>query len=186
MPIFKVATGCLLAALLFPLNPICQAAGTSSNPSIESATPRAKSEAPAATNAIATYLNVRYDYSIDYPRDVLTPGREADDGDGLAFSAKSSMARIAVWGKYNAIGYTPKQLLDSEEHDGCADKQATYEVAKKTLIAFSCRTAKNEIFYEKVAIHGDTLVTVQFVYPQVEETKWAPVIEQMVASLRID
>jgi hypothetical protein len=158
----------------------------SSTPSIESATLRADAQGPVATNAIATYINVRYDYSIDYPRDVLTPGQEADDGDGLAFSAKSSTARIAVWGKYNAIGYTPKQLLRSEEHDDCADKQAAYEVAKTTLIAFSCQTPKNEIFYEKIGIRGDTLVTIQFVYPVAEEEKWSPVIKQMVASLRIE
>jgi hypothetical protein len=168
------------------LGATCQAAGASANPSIQSATLRADAQGRTPADATATYINVRYDYSIDYPRDVLTPGQEADDGDGLTFSAKSSAARIAVWGKYNAIGYTPKQLLRSEEHDGCADKPATYEVAKKTLIAFSCQTPKNQIFYEKIAIHGDTLVTVQFVYPLIEETKWAPVIKQMVASLRIE
>ena len=38
----------------------------------------------------------------------------------------------------------------------------------------------------KIAIYGDTLVTVRFVYPLVEATKWAPVIKQMSASLRIE
>jgi hypothetical protein len=186
MPIFKALTGGLLAAAICTLNQVCQAAGTSSAPSIESVALRSDAQGRTAGDTTATYLNVRYDYSVDYPRDLLTPGEEAADGDGLEFSAKSSKARIAVWGKYNAIGYTPKQLLRSEEHAGCAEKPVSYEVAKKTFVAFSCQTSKSEIFYEKIAIRGDTLVTVQFVYPSVEEAKWAPIIKQMGASLRIE
>ena len=164
---------------------VCQAAGTSGGPSSESAALRGNAPNPASASATATYVNVRYDYTVDYPRDLLTPGQEAADGDGLEFSAKPSKAQIAVWGKYNGIGYTPMQLLRSEEHYGCAGSPASYEVTKKTFIAFSCQTSNNEIFYEKVAIQGDTLVTLQYVYPIVEQVKWAPVIKQMVASVRI-
>lgn len=165
MKIWKTLTPCLLATCLAASSAACMAAGTS-----ESAT---------------LYENARYAYTIEYPSDLLVRGQEADNGDGLVFSAKSGAARVAVWGKYNANGDTPAHLLRAEEKDTCVGTRASYEVSKKDLVAFSCRTPKDEIVYEKMIIHGDTLATVQFIYPAAEQTAWAPVIQHMAGSLHI-
>ncbi|MGN6317373.1 MAG: hypothetical protein ACTHNR_13940, partial [Trinickia sp.] len=36
--------------------------------------------APPAGKSLATYANIRYGYTIEYPKDRLVPGEEADDG----------------------------------------------------------------------------------------------------------
>lgn len=139
-----------------------------------------------AAKPAATYANVRYGYTIDYPGDLLVPGKEADNSDGLVFSAKSGKAKVAVWGRYNANEDTPAQLLHGEERSPCAGTQASYEISKRNFVAFSCQTPKNEIVYEKMIIHGDTLVAVQFTYPAQEQSIWSPAIKQMTDSLRIE
>jgi hypothetical protein len=134
----------------------------------------------------STYANVRYGYTIEYPGDLLVAGREADNGDGLVFSAKSGKAKVAVWGRFSSPDNTPAQLLHSEEQRPCAGSRASYEVSKRNLVAFSCQTPNNEIIYEKMLIHSDTLAVVQFTYPVAEQATWSPVVKQMAGSLRIE
>ena len=181
MPIRNALTICLLMTCLIANGPGCLAAGTSGPPAHVSNSPREPAENPAAT-----YANVRYGYTIEYPGDLLVPGGEADNGDGLVFSARSGNAKVAVWGRFNAADETPVQLLHSDEQRPCAGAQASYEISKRTLVAFSCRTPNNEIVYEKMIIHGDTLAVVRFTYPATEETNWSPVVKQMAGSLRIE
>ncbi|HTH77297.1 MAG TPA: hypothetical protein VL635_23160 [Trinickia sp.] len=139
-----------------------------------------------AAKSLATYANVRYGYTIEYPKDLLVPGEEADDGDGVVFSAKSSSGQVAVWGRYNANRDTPARILRDEEQSACADAPPSYEVSKRSLVAFSCRTRKDAIVYEQMIIRGDTLVAVQFSYPASEQTMWSPVVKQMAHSLNIE
>lgn len=181
MPIRNALTTCLLTTCLIADGPGCMAAGASGVPATVSNPPHKEKYKPAAT-----YANVRYGYTIDYPGDLLVPGTEADNGDGLVFSAKSGKAQVAVWGRFNAADETPVQLLHSEKQRPCAAAQASYEISKRTLVAFSCRTPNDEIVYEKMIIHGDTLVVVRFTYPAAEEMIWSPVIKQMAGSLHIE
>ena len=143
--------------------------------------PRKQSDKPAST-----YANVRYGYTIEYPGDLLVAGREADNSDGLVFSAKSGKTQVAVWGRFSSPDDTPAQLLHSEEQRTCAGSRASYEVSKRNLVAFSCQTQNNEIVYEKMLIHGGTLAIVQFTYPVAEQATWSPVVKQMAGSLRIE
>ena len=143
--------------------------------------PRKQSDKPAST-----YANVRYGYTIEYPGDLLVAGREADNSDGLVFSAKSGKAQVAVWGRFSSPDDTPAQLLHSDEQRPCAGSRASYEVSKRNLVAFSCQTQNNEIVYEKMLIHGGTLAIVQFTYPVAEQATWSPVVKQMAGSLRIE
>ncbi len=48
-----------------------------------------------AAEIYETYYNHRYDYSIDYPKDVLFPQGESDNGDGQKFLSKMLMP--AYW-----------------------------------------------------------------------------------------
>ncbi|MFP6560440.1 hypothetical protein WJ542_19375 [Paraburkholderia sp. B3] len=171
----------LLATFLASHGLACFAAATSSQEAKPSSPPRQQ-----ADEHVATYGNVRYQYTIDYPADLLAAGREADDSDGVVFSAKSGTAQVTVWGRFNANDDTPAQILRSEEQGPCAGVRASYEVSKRHLVAFSCQTPTNEVVYEKMIIHGDTLVAVQFVYPVAEQATWSPVIKQMSGSLRIE
>jgi hypothetical protein len=167
MPNRNALTTCALAICLAAGGPACRAAS-------------------ASTQAPAVYANVRYAYTIEYPRNLLVPGEEADDGDGVVFSAKSGTARVTVWGRFNANGDTPARILHNEAQPYCPDPATRYAVSKRTLVAFSCASAHHQIVYEKVLIHGDTLVAVQFIYPAAEKATWSPVVREMAGSLHVE
>lgn len=186
MPIRNILICCLLTACFAVGDQVCMAAEISGAKPIETVPPHSSKQGRSAANARVTYANVRYQYTIDYPGNLLVQGQEADDGDGVVFSAKSGTARVTVWGRFNAAGDTPAEIMRSEEHYHCDGARASYEVSKRDLVVFSCETPKNRIVYQKTIIHGDTLVAVQFAYPSAEQSTWAPVIKQMTGSLRIE
>ena len=142
--------------------------------------------ATAVATSTSTYANARYAYAIDYPARLLTPEPEAADGDGRVFSAKGGTGQVAVWGRYNATGDTPAQLLRAEEEDTCAATPASYEVSREDWFAFSCETTEHEIVYQKMVMHDETIAAIEFTYPSAEQARWAPVIKAMAASLRIE
>jgi hypothetical protein len=155
----------------------------------ETASGPAPTRVPASTpDALSTsaYANARYGYVVDYPDRLLTPEPEAADGDGRVFSAKFGVGQVAVWGRYNATGDTPAQLLHAEEEDTCAVTPPTYEVSRRDWFAFSCETSEHEIVYQKMVIRDETIAVVEFTYPLAEQAGWAPVIKAMADSLRIE
>jgi hypothetical protein len=136
----------------------------------------------AAASQLATYINARYGYSISYPAELLSPQREADNGDGRAFQAKIGRARFLVYGGYNALGDSPETLAEQVEGD-CPGHRASYRVVKPVLVAVSCETSA-DILYEKVLIRGDALTTLSARYPKNERAVWNSVVSKMAGSMR--
>ena len=138
----------------------------------------------AGSASAATYANARFGYWIDYPADLIVPGRESDNGDGREFHAQGGTVRIATWGEYNALDQTPGQLAQVSEKD-CQSGKIAYHVAKSRLVAFSCVMPGGRILYQKTLIGGDVLATVRFEYPSAERAKWDPVVNRVAGSLRL-
>ncbi|MFK2891261.1 hypothetical protein [Dyella flagellata] len=132
-----------------------------------------------------TYHNVRFDFAVAYPPNLLVPGQEADNGDGLQFTSKVDDADIRAYGSYNALEQSPAEMLQFNTKDDCAQDKITYRVSKPSLVAYSCLSPKGRIVYEKVVILGDTLATLRFEYGAGGQARWAPVIKQMADSLRL-
>ena len=63
------------------------------------------------------YGNPRFDYWIDYPENLLVPEREADNSDGERFHARNGTAEMRVWGAYNALDQSPKEMVREYERD---------------------------------------------------------------------
>ena len=131
--------------------------------------------------AFATYANSRFNYTVDYPADLLVPQPEAENGDGRAFNAKTGKAQILVYGSYNALNESPAELAQRAESD-CTGQHAQYRLAKPKLVAISC-TSGESILYQKTMIEGDTLTTLRATYPASERKTWDGVIAAMARSL---
>jgi hypothetical protein len=144
-------------------------------------------QAPIATvsNAVETYQNARFDFTVDYPGQLLVAGQEADNGDGLRFAPIAGDADIRAWGEYNANEDSPAGLLKFDLDNDCAKDKVSYQVSKPDLVAYSCLNTRGRVVYEKVIIRDDTLATVRFEYAASEQATWAPVIKQMAASLSL-
>ncbi|WP_347556893.1 hypothetical protein [Robbsia sp. KACC 23696] len=175
MPTWNALTTCVLATCLFLFSEAGHAADLAAD----------GASTPSAASTTATYANARYGYTIAYPETLLTPGAEADDGDGRVFTAKTGTAQVAVWGRFNAGDDSPAAMLHEEEDGTCTGTPPSYEVSRKDLVAFSCETSEKDIVYEKMIIRDDTIAAVEFTYPASEQASWAPIIEEMAGSLRI-
>ncbi len=58
------------------------------------------------------YVNVRFQYVIAYPKDVLYPQGEADNGDGQKFMSVHADAVLTVFGRYDALDQSLESLYD--------------------------------------------------------------------------
>lgn len=150
------------------------------------ANPVVAPHAPTTRSGTDTYQNSRFGYAVDYPSPLLVAGNEADNGDGLKFVPERGDADIRVWGEYNVNDDSPAAILKIDLINDCAGGKATYQVSKPNLVAYSCRSPKGRVVYQKVVIEGDTLATLRFDYPSAEQQAWAPVIKQMADSLRLN
>jgi hypothetical protein len=138
---------------------------------------------PSGPAKAKPYGNGRFSYWIDYPENLLVPGREADNGDGLRFHARKGSAEMSVWGEYNALDQSPREMVREYER-GCGPRTVTFEVANARLAAFSCTTPKGRIIYQKTMIRKDVLATVRLEYPVSEQALWDPVVRQVASSLK--
>lgn len=136
-----------------------------------------------AANA-ATYANARFGYWLDYPAQLMVPGREADNGDGREFHAHHGAAKMAAWGGYNALDQSPAQIAQDYEK-GCRGGKIGYRVARPRLVAFSCVMPGGRVLYQKTLIGGDVLATIRFDYPLAERATWDPVVNMVAGSLRL-
>src|SRR4051812_4716509 len=80
--------------------------------------------APPASDA--TYANARFGYAIGYPRGLLVPEREADNGDGRRFHPRHGAASMAVWGGLRMDGETPADIAH-DYMDRCAPGKLAYK-----------------------------------------------------------
>lgn len=134
----------------------------------------------------ATYGNARFGYSIRYPENLLVAEREADNGDGRAFHARTGLAKVLVWGAYRAMDYeqTPSGIAREYERH-CSGGKVTYQVVKSTLVAFSCITPTRHVIYQKTLISPEVLRTVRFEYPYADRAIWDPVVQQVANSFTV-
>jgi len=65
---------------------------------------------PAAPHARKTYTDVRFQYAICYPEDLLVPQGESDNSDGQKFLANDS-GQLIVFGSNNALNQPLKDNL---------------------------------------------------------------------------
>ena len=66
---------------------------------------------PAAA-ADRTYVNPRYGTSVTYPDAVFSvAAQQSENGDGQRWTSPDG-AELAVWGQYNALGFTPSEQAE--------------------------------------------------------------------------
>ncbi len=130
------------------------------------------------------YANVRYNYSICYPSDLLNPGPESDNGDGVLFTAPSG-ASLRVWGRYNVTDESLTALAAD-----LVDRSAsiTYRRLTRTTATVSGRNG-DEIFYARTALEpgGETATVRSFIltYPAAEATIYDAVATRLSSCLRV-
>jgi hypothetical protein len=128
----------------------------------------------------ATYTNVRYAFTIDYPRDVFTGFTEADNSDGATFKTDAPGIELRAYGFYNIDNKSPRAYV-AEYYAG---KTLTYSSVKRDSYVVS-GTREGTIFYDRCNFTGDRVLCVALVYPAAQKDKWDKVVTRVSGSLRV-
>lgn len=133
-----------------------------------------------------TYHNARYEFSISYPKNVLYPQGEADNGDGQKFLSKGADAHLLVYGSSNALDESLVERFREESRGGLADnpkKVVTYKLLKNNWFIVS-GFISGRIFYQKTLLHQEQFKTFYFEYPENQKARYEPLIKGFVASFK--
>jgi hypothetical protein len=131
-----------------------------------------------------TYVNHRYGYSIDYPKAILFPQGESDNGDGQTFLSKNTDARLLVYGSYNALEQSLEEIYREQSRGGTPEepqKVVTYRLLKNNWFVVSGYHA-GKIFYQKTIFHDNQLKTFLLEYDESRKNYYEPILKQLLKS----
>ena len=139
-----------------------------------------------AAEIYETYYNHRYDYSIDYPKDVLFPQGESDNGDGQKFLSKNADASLLVYASYNALEQSLEEIYREQSRGGTPEepqKVVTYRVLKNNWFVVSGYNS-GRIFYQKTFLRDNQLKTFVFEYNESQKELYDPITNRLAKSFK--
>ncbi len=139
--------------------------------------------ATALCAEMATYVNQRFGFAIDYPQNLLTPQGEATNGDGQRFVSRDGQAELLAYGAYNALEQSLDALLKSDA--GRNGRRTTYKTGHADWFVISGYEPDGRIFYQKTMLRGDTLYSFELTYPQLQKDQYNPLTGRIGKSFRI-
>jgi hypothetical protein len=141
----------------------------------------ARAGEPAADHHVwRTYTNVRFQYAICYPEDLLVPQGEAENSDGQSFVGKDG-ARLTVFGQNNALDESLKDAsaATASRLAGPSGK-VTYQVLKANWFVVSGRRGST-VFYAKTDYSDDQFKSFELTYEDSAASTYKPLIRRLVA-----
>jgi hypothetical protein len=125
-----------------------------------------------------TYTNVRFQYSICYPEDLIIPQGEVENSDGQRFTGNDG-ATLIVYGRHNALGQSLKQIMD-ETSSRLAGKsgKVTYKMIKPNWFVVS-GVNESSIFYAKTLRNHAQLKSFELTYSQASAATYQPLVPRI-------
>jgi hypothetical protein len=123
------------------------------------------------------YTNVRFQYGICYPKDVLSAQREADNSDGRKFTGKDG-AELAVWGSNNALDSTLKKEADeTAKRLAGPTGRVTYRAARSNWVVISGENG-TRLFYGKIVYNrkADQFKEFEMTYDKSQAALYNPIV----------
>jgi hypothetical protein len=125
------------------------------------------------------YTNVRFQYSICYPEDLLIPQGESPNSDGQKFLAKDG-AQLLVFGR-NAMGESLKDALASTEARLTdSSGKITYRALRPNWFVVSGQNA-NADFYAKTLYSRDQFKSFELTYDHSATAVYKPLIGRLAS-----
>jgi hypothetical protein len=145
---------------------------------IASSTRMSAQTTPSVHYTWRTYTNVRFNYSICYPQELLTPQGESANSDGQQFVAKDG-AKLIAYGQFNSLNEPLKVALeDTSIRLAGPSGKVTYKAVKGNWFVISGENGKS-VFYAKSILTGDELKSFELTYGMNESETYRPVIERI-------
>jgi hypothetical protein len=134
--------------------------------------------------ANATYVNVRFAYSVCYPPQLLVSQGEAPDSDGERFVSKDNKFIAIVYGSNNVLKQSLEQIFAQNSHQflGKALSVTDREMVNESF-TFSGISGGNVVL-EKTFLRGDVIKTVDIEYPQAANRIYETIARRILACFK--
>lgn len=141
----------------------------------------ASAHAPSASaHAWKRYTNVRFQYSICYPEDLLVPQGESPNSDGQKFLAKDG-AQLVVFGRNNAMGESLRAALASTEARLTdSSGKITYKALRPNWFVVSGQNG-NTYFYARTQYSRGQFKSFEFTYDHSAAAIYKPLIGRLAS-----
>src|SRR5262245_19487544 len=139
-----------------------------------------------AANVYNTYHNPRFGYSIAYPKDILYPQGESDNGDGQKFLSKDADAILIVYGSHNVFDQSLEDLYLEESRGGTHEnprKIVTYKVLKNNWFVISGFNS-GKVFYQKTILNNNQFKSFYFEYDKSKKNIYGPITRYISSSFK--
>ena len=135
----------------------------------------------SAAEPFSTYTNSRFNYSIEYPANLLIPRGEAPNGDGQIFASADGQAQMIIYGMHNVFERSLQDLFQKESQDAAnakISKQVTYKRQKDNWFVVSGYIGP-KIFYQKTFLSNDLFKSFYIEYPISQRKLYDPILGRM-------
>lgn len=115
-----------------------------------------------SSTQIGVYINKKFGYSMKYPKNILYPQGESDNGDGQFFLSKDGESKLRVWGEWAA----PNDTLDDRyysELKNTNNRTIVYKAKKSNWFVISGYIG-DKIYYQRTMSDKDAFATFIFEY----------------------
>lgn len=137
-------------------------------------------QATAADHFWKNYTNVRFQYKICYPADLLVAQGESENSDGQTFLAKDG-AKLIVYGQNNALNDSLKDTLqDTASRLAGSSGKVTYQVLKPSWFVVSGRN-DGSIFYAKTLYANHQFKSFELTYEDSQSGVYGPLVKRLSA-----
>ena len=129
------------------------------------------------------YGNSKYEYTVCYPMNLLSPQREADNGDGRTFMGNNG-ATMRVWGVNNVMNWNIKTAKRNRMNSLLKEgMDFSYERQGKNFFVLS-GTREEEIVYHKSILELGVWRSVELRYNSKDRAIWDPVVTRVASCLK--
>jgi len=135
-------------------------------------------ECDAGHHVWKSYTNVRFQYAICYPEDLMIPQGESPNNDGEKFFAKDG-GRLIVFGQNNALSESLEdELADTESRLAGASGKVTYKVLKPNWFIVSGQNGQT-VFYARTSYNGEQFKSFELTYNRSAAEVYEPMISRL-------
>ncbi|WP_081707881.1 zinc ribbon domain-containing protein [Bifidobacterium choerinum] len=124
------------------------------------------------------YINARYGFGVQIPKDfaIVTPG--PDNGDGQTFVDKDLDMRITVSAMHNALDTTPQQTLATYKRE----YDVSYSLIKGDVMVATW-AQDGDVHYVREIIGDKAISMIELIYPETNHASCDPILEETAPTL---
>ena len=134
----------------------------------------------------STYNNNRFEFSIEYPSDLLKQAAAPENNDGRTFKSRDGSVEMRAWGQYNALDRTLRE--EYNEALSTWGSGVSYKVLSGSSFTVS-GTRGGKIFYQKTLFRKsgtEVFYTFTIEYPKSQKAGMDAAVTRIARSFKFD